>query len=55
MAEALPVDDPRRPILLASAVRHAEATLPHIANGNYEGEHWLGTFAVYLLTEESGS
>lgn len=52
IAEALPADDPRRPILLESAARHAEATLPHVANGNYEGEHWLGTFAVYMLSAE---
>jgi hypothetical protein len=51
MAEALPEGDPLIPILLGSATRHAEATLPHIANGNYEGEHWLGTFAVFMLTE----
>ena len=51
IALALPEADPVRPILLASAVRHAEATLPHIASGNYEGEHWLATFAVYMLTE----
>lgn len=51
VAEALPEGDPRRPVLMDSAARHARATLPHIANGNYEGEHWLGTFAVYMLTE----
>jgi len=51
VARALPEDDPVRPVLLASAVRHARATLPHIASGNYAGEHWLATFAVYLLTE----
>ena len=50
IAEALPPEDARRPILLDSAARHALATLPHIANGNYEGEHWLGTFAVYMMT-----
>jgi len=51
IAEALPEGDPVRPILLDSAVRHAQATLPHIASGNYAGEHWLATFAVYMLTE----
>jgi hypothetical protein len=51
MAEGLPEGDPLRPILMESAARHAAATLPHIANGNYEGEHWLGTFAVYMLSE----
>lgn len=51
IADGLPDGDPLRPILMESATRHALATLPHIANGNYEGEHWLGTFAVYMLTE----
>jgi hypothetical protein len=51
IAEALPGDDPVRPILLESAARHARATLPHVASGNYAGEHWLATFAVYMLTE----
>jgi hypothetical protein len=51
IAEALPPGDPLVPVLLASAVQHAQATLPHIASGNYEGEHWLATFAVYMLTE----
>ena len=51
IAEALPEADPVRRILLESAARHAEATLPHISSGNYEGEHWLATFAVYMLSE----
>jgi len=51
IADALPEEDPVRLILLDSAVRHAKATLPHIASGNYAGEHWLATFAVYMLTE----
>jgi hypothetical protein len=51
MAESLPEGDPLGAILMESAARHARATLPHIANGNYEGEHWLGTFAVYMLSE----
>lgn len=51
VAQSLPEDDPLRPILRESASLHARATLPHIANGNYEGEHWLGTFAVYMLSE----
>ncbi|MFZ5939029.1 MAG: DUF2891 domain-containing protein [Bacteroidota bacterium] len=31
------------------ADRHLEASLPYIASGNYEGEHWLASFAVYAL------
>ena len=51
IAQALPEGDPARAILMDSAIRHAQATLPHIASGNYAGEHWLATFAVYMLTE----
>ena len=50
IAEALPPGDPARPVLLAAAVKHAEAALPHVASGNYMGEHWLATFAVYMLS-----
>ncbi len=31
---------------------HLEASLPYIAGGNYEGEHWLASFAVYALFEQ---
>lgn len=52
IASALPDRDPIKAMLLASAERHARATLPHIASGHYEGEHWLASFAVMLLTME---
>jgi hypothetical protein len=50
IARALPENDPLQSVLASSAVRCAEATLPHIASGSYEGEHWLASFAVYLLS-----
>lgn len=50
ITRALPEDDPVRKILTESAIRHAQATLPHIASGSYGGEHWLASFAVYLLS-----
>jgi hypothetical protein len=50
IAGALAKDDPRRKILLDSAERHANAALKHVASGDYAGEHWLASFAVYLLT-----
>ena len=50
IASALPEDDPGRKILTESAIHHAEVTIPHIASGSYEGEHWLASFAVYLLS-----
>lgn len=50
IASALAKDDPARKVLLASAARHAEASLKHIASGDYVGEHWLASFAVYLFS-----
>jgi hypothetical protein len=50
IASALPANDPARRVLTRAALAHAQVTLPHVASGNYEGEHWLASFAVYLLT-----
>lgn len=50
VAAALPDTDPARAVLRAAAERHARDALAHVASGNYEGEHWLASFAVYLLT-----
>ncbi|MEO5951732.1 MAG: DUF2891 domain-containing protein [Chloroflexia bacterium] len=50
IASALAVDDPRRAVLLEAAEKHAQASLPHIASGDYMGEHWLASFAVYMLS-----
>jgi len=50
IAAALPKVDPARRTLVDSAARHAEAALRHVASGDYMGEHWLATFAVYLLS-----
>jgi hypothetical protein len=54
IAVALAPDDPVREILRRSAARHAEAALGHVASGEYVGEHWLASFAVYLLTGPTG-
>jgi hypothetical protein len=53
IAAALPEKDPARKVLIASAARHAEAALRHVASGDYAGEHWLASFAVYLLSTKS--
>ena len=47
---ALPADDRRREVLTASILAHADAGLAYVFSGHYEGEHWLATFAVYLLS-----
>jgi hypothetical protein len=53
IAAALPRDDAARKTLADSAARHVEAALPHVASGDYMGEHWLATFAVYLLSGQT--
>jgi hypothetical protein len=50
IAAALPKDDPARKVLTEAANRHAEAALRHVASGDYAGEHWLASFAVYFLS-----
>jgi hypothetical protein len=51
IARALPDSDPRRPSLEATAKVHRDAGLKNVTGKHYEGGHWLGTFAVYLVTE----
>ena len=46
----LPVDDPRRAALRAAADTHREAGLAAVTGEHYEGGHWLGSFATYLVT-----
>ena len=50
IAARLPVGDARRAGLLALAQRHREASLPRVTGEHYEGGHWLGSFATYLVT-----
>lgn len=38
--------------LLDIANEHLSAALPQVASGDYAGEHWLASFAVYALTSE---
>ena len=49
IAAALPPTDPKRKILINAANAHAKDALANIASGDYAGEHWLASFAVYLL------
>ncbi|MBU1012152.1 MAG: DUF2891 domain-containing protein [Bacteroidetes bacterium] len=49
---ALSKDDPVREILKTAVNIHATSALNNIATGSYEGEHWLASFAVYLLSLE---
>lgn len=51
IASVLPEGDVRKKILLESARKHADAGLASVASGHYEGDHWLASFAVYLLDD----
>jgi hypothetical protein len=51
VAAALPEGDTARAFLASAGYTHAVDALTHVATGHYEGEHWLASFAVYLLTE----
>jgi hypothetical protein len=50
MASGLPEGDPRRGALLAAAQTHRKAGLRAVTGEHYEGGHWLGSFATYLVT-----
>lgn len=50
IAHGLPKGDARIAALSASAQRHGDAALPAVTGEYYEGGHWLGTYAVYLVT-----
>lgn len=47
---ALPSDDPRRLKLQEIATMHRLEGLDYVFSGYYEGEHWLASFAIYLLS-----
>ncbi len=51
VAKGLPADDPRTPAVLRAARAHREAGLAAVTGEHYEGGHWLGSFAVYLVTK----
>ena len=50
IAAGLPRGDPRLPSLGATAARHRADGLKSVTGEHYEGGHWLGSFAVYLVT-----
>ena len=50
IAAGLPRADDRRPALFAAAAVHRTSGLASVTGATYEGGHWLGTFATYLIT-----
>jgi len=50
IASVLPAGDARRKLLMRSSIKHLASALPNTVSGNYGGEHWLASFAVYALS-----
>lgn len=50
IASQFPINNELRKTLIESADKHTKAGLSMIFSGAYEGEHWLASFAVYLLS-----
>ena len=50
IASALPEKDPRIHAIRRASMNHSRAGLEAVTGEHYEGGHWLGSFAVYLLT-----
>jgi hypothetical protein len=50
MASGLPPADPRLAAIGAAAEAHRRRGLAAVTGEHYEGGHWLGSFATYLVT-----
>jgi hypothetical protein len=53
VATRLGVAHTQHQALIRCSVQHKNAGLSHVLSGHYAGEHWLPTFAVYLLTSSA--
>jgi hypothetical protein len=51
IAAGLPRTDNRLESIRASAAEHKRAGLAAVTGEHYEGGHWLGSFATYLVTQ----
>lgn len=51
IARSLPKSSLRRPRLEKAAKTLLDGAMPHVTAGNYGGEHWLGSFAIYALSQ----
>jgi hypothetical protein len=50
IAAGLPKGDKRLAMIIAAADDHRRAGLAAVTGKHYEGGHWLGTFAVYMVS-----
>jgi hypothetical protein len=50
IAASLPKADKRLPGIMTASEEHKRAGIAAVTGKHYEGGHWLGSFAVYLVT-----
>ena len=50
IASGCSTGNPRRRVLLQAAQQHRSAGMAGVTGEHYEGGHWLGSFATYLVT-----
>ena len=52
IAGVLPANHPYKKLFEQSAEKFLQETLPDVTSGNYGGDHWLASFAVYAIFDE---
>lgn len=50
IAKALPSTNKTKSLFEETAKKFLEQTLPMVTSGNYGGDHWLASFAIYALS-----
>ncbi|RYG29524.1 MAG: DUF2891 family protein, partial [Chitinophagaceae bacterium] len=49
IAKQLPAGHPYKNKFMLAADKFLQQTIPHVTSGNYGGDHWLASFAVYAI------
>ena len=50
VAKILPDNNKTKILFESTAQNFLQQSLPNVVSGNYGGEHWLASFAVYALS-----
>ncbi len=50
-ASVLPASHPYKKLFNETAQKFLQTALPNVTSGNYGGDHWLASFAVYAMLE----
>jgi len=51
IAKELPVSHPWKKLFEKTANDFLKSALPNVISGNYGGDHWLASFALYALSQ----